>query len=48
MQSIYGFREANVGLFIRARDEGIGDLELLPLDLTVELSQFSVDARRLE
>jgi len=35
MQSIYGFREANVGLFIRARDEGIGDLHLEPLELTV-------------
>jgi ATP-dependent helicase/nuclease subunit A len=34
MQSIYGFREANVGLFIRAREEGIGDLFLEPLDLT--------------
>ena len=35
MQSIYGFREANVGLFIRARDEGMGDLHLVPLDLSV-------------
>ncbi|EED32982.1 UvrD/REP helicase family protein [gamma proteobacterium NOR5-3] len=35
MQSIYGFREANVGLFIRARSEGIGDLALTPLDLSV-------------
>ena len=35
MQSIYGFREAKVGLFMRARDEGIGDLALEPLALTV-------------
>ncbi|WP_415059734.1 UvrD-helicase domain-containing protein [Congregibacter sp.] len=35
MQSIYGFREANVGLFIRARSEGIGDLALTALDLSV-------------
>ncbi|WP_439102386.1 UvrD-helicase domain-containing protein [Congregibacter sp.] len=35
MQSIYGFREANVGLFIRARNEGVGDLVLTPLDLSV-------------
>jgi ATP-dependent exoDNAse (exonuclease V) beta subunit len=35
MQSIYGFREANVGLFIKARAEGIGDLPLTALDLEV-------------
>jgi ATP-dependent exoDNAse (exonuclease V) beta subunit len=35
MQSIYGFREANVGLFINARNEGMGDLPLRALDLTV-------------
>lgn len=35
MQSIYGFREANVGLFIQARDHGIGDLKLAPLELEV-------------
>ena len=35
MQSIYGFREAKVGLFMRARDRGIGDLALEPLALTV-------------
>ena len=33
MQSIYGFREANVGLFIRARDAGLGDLPLESLEL---------------
>ncbi|WP_439107570.1 UvrD-helicase domain-containing protein [Congregibacter sp.] len=35
MQSIYGFREANVGLFIRARNEGMGDLPLSCVDLSV-------------
>ncbi|MDO3384988.1 UvrD-helicase domain-containing protein [Gilvimarinus sp. SDUM040013] len=35
MQSCYGFRNANVGLFLRARRHGIGALSLQPLDLTV-------------
>jgi ATP-dependent helicase/nuclease subunit A len=35
MQSIYGFRDANVGLFIRAREQGIGGLPLEPLSLQV-------------
>ncbi|MCC6172664.1 MAG: UvrD-helicase domain-containing protein, partial [Gammaproteobacteria bacterium] len=34
MQSIYQFREAEVGLFLRARDSGIGRLRLEPLALT--------------
>lgn len=34
MQSIYQFREAEVGLFLRARDAGIGARRLEPLRLT--------------
>ncbi len=34
MQSIYQFREAEVGLFLRARDHGIGPVRLQPLQLT--------------
>ena len=33
MQSIYQFREAEVGLFLRARDRGIGDIQLEMLQL---------------
>jgi ATP-dependent exoDNAse (exonuclease V) beta subunit len=33
MQSIYQFREAEVGLFLRARDQGVGALRLTSLQL---------------
>jgi ATP-dependent helicase/nuclease subunit A len=35
MQSIYGFREAEVGLFLQVRARGIGSLRLEPLRLSV-------------
>lgn len=34
MQSIYRFRKADVGGFLRVRDEGIGDIRLTPLELS--------------
>lgn len=34
MQSIYRFREAEVGLFLRAKEQGIGDITLKSLTLT--------------
>ena len=33
MQSCYGFRNANVGLFIRLRETGLGHIAILPIDL---------------
>ncbi|MGV7221232.1 MAG: UvrD-helicase domain-containing protein [Nitrospinales bacterium] len=33
MQSIYRFRDAEVGLFIQAREQGIGDIHLTSLEL---------------
>ncbi|MGH8672522.1 MAG: UvrD-helicase domain-containing protein [Burkholderiales bacterium] len=35
MQSIYRFREADVGLYLRARRDGIGAIALTPLTLSV-------------
>jgi ATP-dependent exoDNAse (exonuclease V) beta subunit len=35
MQSIYRFREAEVGLYLAAREQGIGGLKLTPLTLQV-------------
>jgi ATP-dependent helicase/nuclease subunit A len=35
MQSLYGFRNANVGLFLEARSLPIGNIQLEPLDLQV-------------
>ncbi len=34
MQSIYSFRDANVGLFLQCIEHGLGDLPLTPLRLT--------------
>ncbi len=41
MQSIYRFREADVGLFLKLQREGLGDLQLEPLTLTVNFRSNS-------
>ena len=41
MQSIYSFREAEVGLFLQARHKGLGHIPLTPLVLTVNFRSQS-------
>ncbi|WP_299768620.1 UvrD-helicase domain-containing protein [uncultured Pseudoteredinibacter sp.] len=41
MQSCYGFRDANVGIFLQARQQGIGAAPLKALDLTVNFRSQS-------
>lgn len=41
MQSCYGFRNANVGIFLDARTRGIGEVTLEPLDLQVNFRSES-------
>ncbi len=41
MQSCYGFRDANVGIFLDARANGIGDIALESLDLCVNFRSQS-------
>lgn len=42
MQSIYGFREANVGLFLTARDQGVNGVELDRVDLVANFRSLPV------
>src|SRR5690606_21177682 len=41
MQSCYGFRNANVGLFLGARQHGIGQVALTPVELCVNFRSSS-------
>lgn len=41
MQSIYGFREANVGLFLEAKNIGVNHLKLVDTPLTVNFRSHS-------
>src|SRR5690606_25393154 len=41
MQSCYGFRNANVGLFLGARQQGIGQVPLTPVELCVNFRSSS-------
>lgn len=41
MQSIYRFREAEVGIFLKVRNHGIGNLQLQPLTLEVNFRSVS-------
>ena len=40
MQSCYGFRNANVGLFLQARQQGIGQVALNAVDLEVNFRSY--------
>lgn len=42
MQSIYRFRQAEVGLFLKVQAEGLGDLPLTPLYLTANFRSASL------
>lgn len=45
MQSCYAFRDANVGIFLNAKENGIGHIPLTPLELTVN---FRSDGKVVE